>query len=148
MVMPENAGSKVSIVSSSSLKYGVDLPTVTIESGSNSGSFRIGVGSNITSPSFIIEWTVDLTGYMPIKQLIIKVTKQGLNTIILPTIGGIPAGGRVGPLYFEIPTPPYDDLTISIRISGYYPTFTSVYPSTLSFAKKQANNYFWISVGK
>ena len=148
MMMPEKAGSKVLITPSTSLKYGIDLPTVAIESDSTSASFRIGVASNITSPSFIIEWTFDIIGYMPIKQLIVIVTKQGLNTIVLPTIGGVPAGGRVGPLYFEIPTPPYDDLTISLRISGYYPTFTSIYPSTLSFAKKQATNYFWISVGK
>lgn len=148
MVMPEKAGSTVLITPSSSLKYGIDLPAVTIGSDSTSGSFRIGVASNITSPSFIVEWTFDLVGYMPIKQLIVKVTTQGLSTILLPTIGGIPAGGRIGPLYFQIPTPPYDDLTISLRISGYYPTFTSIYPSILSFAKNQSTNYFWISVGK
>ena len=43
-------------------------------------------------------------------------------------IGEVKAGGRSEPKYIALSKGPFTDLTISLYIEGYEPTYANVYP--------------------
>ena len=60
----------------------------------------------------------------------------------------MPSGGRSSPIPITLVNAPYEGLTVSIYINGYLPTYSSVYPSNLTFNQGDTVKEFWISVGK
>lgn len=69
-------------------------------------------------------------------------------SITIPDNIQVPAGGRSSPIPITLVNAPYESLTISIYINGYLPTYSSVYPSNLTFNQGETVKEFWISVGK
>ena len=101
---------------------------------------------NTTLSEIVVEFSC--SGYVAIRPIKLQIKQNKDVEIQVDEIGEVKAGGRSVPKYIVLSKGPFTDLTITLYIEGYQPSYANVYPRNITFAKGERWGVFWVSCGK